>query len=186
MTAFEYLSVLLSIILGLAITQVLQGYRGLLLARRAVRPYWPTLIWSVLILLFTCQAWWASFGLEGQREWRFEAFLVILLQMALIYMMAALVLPDVPDGAEIDLRAHFEAQRRPFFACLALVLVVSLLKDVMLEGALPETLNILFHALLAGAALLGFAVRRHALQFAIAIGVAILFTFYVALLFARL
>jgi hypothetical protein len=33
MDAFSYLSVLLSIIIGLAITQVLQGYRGLLLAR---------------------------------------------------------------------------------------------------------------------------------------------------------
>jgi hypothetical protein len=86
MTPFEYLSVLLSIILGLGITHVLQGYRGLLLARRSVRLYWPTLIWSVLILLFTCQAWWASFGLEEQREWRFDVFLVILLQMALIYM----------------------------------------------------------------------------------------------------
>ena len=33
MDAFSYLSVLLSIILGLAIAQVLQGYRALLLAR---------------------------------------------------------------------------------------------------------------------------------------------------------
>ena len=186
MTQFEYLSVLLSIILGLAITQVLQGYRGLLLARRSVRAYWPTLIWSALILLFTCQAWWASFGLEGLREWRFEVFLVILFQMALIFMLAALVLPDVQAGAEIDLRAHYEAQRRPFFACLILVLIVSLLKDLMLEGALPEALNILFHVLLAALALLGILVRRHAVQLAIAIGTAVLFGFYVALLFARL
>ena len=32
MDAFSYLSVLLSIILGLAITQVLQGFRGLMLS----------------------------------------------------------------------------------------------------------------------------------------------------------
>ena len=36
MNAFSYLSVLLSIILGLAITQVLQGYRSLLLAHGRV------------------------------------------------------------------------------------------------------------------------------------------------------
>jgi hypothetical protein len=33
MDAFGYLSVLLSIIVGLAITQVLRGFRGLMLAR---------------------------------------------------------------------------------------------------------------------------------------------------------
>ena len=37
MDAFSYLSVLLSIILGLAIAQVLQGYRAILLARGRVR-----------------------------------------------------------------------------------------------------------------------------------------------------
>ena len=33
MAAFDYLAVLISIILGLAITQVLKGYRGMALAR---------------------------------------------------------------------------------------------------------------------------------------------------------
>jgi hypothetical protein len=38
MDAFGYLSVLLSIILGLAIAQVLQGYRSLLLAGAGFMP----------------------------------------------------------------------------------------------------------------------------------------------------
>jgi hypothetical protein len=42
--AFSYLSVLLSIIIGLAITQVLQGYRALLLSRAHVKLYAPPLI----------------------------------------------------------------------------------------------------------------------------------------------
>jgi hypothetical protein len=186
MTAFEYLSVLLSIILGLAITQILQGYRALLLARRSVTPHYPALIWSVLLLLFAAQAWWASFGLEEQAEWRFATFLVILLQMGLIYMMAALVLPDVPQGAKIDLTEHYEAQRRPFFACLALVVIVSLAKDLMLEGQLPEPLNLAFHALLATVALLGATFRRPASQTALALFVAAIFAIYVAMLFAQL
>lgn len=37
MDAFSYLSVLISIILGLAVTQVLQGFRGLMLARAGAR-----------------------------------------------------------------------------------------------------------------------------------------------------
>ena len=40
MDAFSYLSVLISIILGLAVTQALQGFRGLMLARSRVRASW--------------------------------------------------------------------------------------------------------------------------------------------------
>lgn len=186
MTPFEYLSVLLSIILGLAIAQVLQGYRGLLLARGSVRLYPPSLIWSVLILLFAVQAWWASFGLEDQQEWRFDGFLTILVQMALIYMGAALVLPDVPQGAAIDLEQHYQAQRRPFFACLLATVAVSLLKDWMLSGSLPDWLNLVFHAALAAIALLGLLARGRTSQIVLAVVVAVLFAAYVASLFARL
>jgi len=186
MTAFEYLSVLLSIILGLAITQVLQGYRGLLLARSSVRFYWPTIIWSVLILLFACQAWWASFGLEDYSGWRFDTFLVILTQMALVYMGAAVVLPDVPDGAAIDLEAHYDAQRRPFFACLLLAVAVSLIKDLMLEGSLPGPANVAFHVFMALMALLGLVLKRRGPQLALALAVGAAFVAYVGLLFARL
>ena len=44
MDAFSYLSVLLSIILGLGIQQVLQGYRALMLARGRVRFFWVPLL----------------------------------------------------------------------------------------------------------------------------------------------
>jgi hypothetical protein len=64
--------------------------------------------------------------------------------------------------------------------------MVSLLKDLMLDGVLPNAVNIAFHVLLAGIALLGFLVRRHVAQMALAIGTVILFTSYVVLLFARL
>lgn len=186
MTAFEYLSVLLSIILGLAITQVLQGYRSLLLSRRTVRLHWPPLIWSGLVLLFATQAWWASFGLESEREWRFGTFLVILVQMGLIYMLAAVVLPDVPDGVEIDLRAHFEAQRKPFFACLIAIVGVSLAKDLMLDGRLPSGGNLLFHGLLAATGVAGMALPGPRAQLGIAVATGIVFSAYVALLFTRL
>lgn len=71
MDAFSYLSVLLSIILDLAIQQILQGYRALILARARVRRDWLPLVWSVLILLMVVQHWWASFGLADRPEWRF-------------------------------------------------------------------------------------------------------------------
>lgn len=186
MTAFEYLSVLLSIILGLAITQVLQGYRSLLLTRGTIRLYWPTLIWSGLVLLIATQSWWASFALDGRRDWQFGIFAVILVQMGLIYMLAAVVLPDVSGGFAIDLQAHYAAQRRPFFACLLGLIGVSLLKDLLLDGSLPSPMNVAFHAVLAAGAIGGLVARGQRSELVLAATLAILFAVYVGLLFARL
>ena len=68
MDAFSYLSVLLSIILGLAIQQVLQAYRALILARGTISFSPLPLIWSVLILLMATQHWWASFSLAERTD----------------------------------------------------------------------------------------------------------------------
>ena len=116
MDAFSYLSVLLSIILGLAVQQVLQGYRALILSRRRIIFYAPPLIWSVLILTMVAQHWWASFGLAERGDWSFALFATILIQTALIYMLAAIVLPDVPADEKLDLRAHYYREAPAFFA----------------------------------------------------------------------
>ncbi|MFI4920656.1 MAG: dTDP-4-dehydrorhamnose 3,5-epimerase family protein, partial [Gammaproteobacteria bacterium] len=104
MDAFSYLSVLIAIILGLAITQILKGFRSLLHAREHVRMYWPSLVWAVLVLIIAVQSWWAMFGLREYRDWTFLAFSVLLLQTALTYMLAALVLPDFNAHRSVDLR----------------------------------------------------------------------------------
>ncbi|HEY5952886.1 MAG TPA: hypothetical protein VIT18_00900 [Terrimicrobiaceae bacterium] len=78
MESFNYLSVLLSIVLGLAIAQVLQGFRGIILSRARVRLYFPSLMWAALTLLIVTQEWWASFGMRLHADWNFGAFLVVI------------------------------------------------------------------------------------------------------------
>lgn len=186
MDAFSYLSVLISIILGLAITQVLQGYRALLLARGRIHADPTPLIWSGLILLFAAQAWWASFDLTERRNWDFLDFAVILLQMGLLYMLAALVLPDVPSEQPVDLAGHFERHRAAFFAFLIAMLASSILKEAVLEHRLPVPLNLAFHLLLVTIALAGIVFRSKKVQLALALLGTVGFLAYVALLFTRL
>ena len=81
MDAFSYLSVLLSIVLGLAITQLLSGFAALVHARRRVTMYWPVPVQMAVTLLITVQVWWAMFGLREVRHWTFAAFLILLLQV---------------------------------------------------------------------------------------------------------
>ena len=184
--AFSYLSVLLSIILGLAITQVLQGYRALLLSSASVRLYAPTILWSGLLLVFSAQLWWASFGLADQRDWTFAKFAIILLQTILLYMMSAIVLPDVRRGEAIDLKAHYYREVAPFFVTSLLMLAVSVTKDWMLQHQLPEATNLAFHAVFAGVSIAALAIRRPRVHEAIAIAMVAFVIAYIAILFARL
>jgi hypothetical protein len=46
MGAFEYLSVLISIVLGLGITQLLLGFSRWLEQRKSFRAYGPAIAWS--------------------------------------------------------------------------------------------------------------------------------------------
>lgn len=186
MDAFSYLSVLLSIILGLAITQVLHGYRALLLSRGRVQIYLPPLIWSGLMLLFATQLWWASFDLADHRDWTFGAFGMILLQTVLLYMSTALVLPDVPAGEPVDLRSHYYREVTPFFAISLATLAVSISKDLVIDGELPDPANLAFHGVFAALALLALLIRRPRFHEAVAIAMAAMTAVYVAALFAVL
>lgn len=186
MDAFAYLSVLISIILGLAIQQVLQGYRALILSRRRIRFYAPPLIWSVLILLMVAQNWWASFGLAGRTEWSFALFATILIQAALLYMMAAIVLPDIPSDEPIDLRDHYFREARAFFGIAIGLILWSAIREYMLAGRLPQPLNLTFYGIFLALAAAAALSRRPRLHEALAGMMSVLFAIYIGLLFARL
>jgi hypothetical protein len=181
MDAFSYLSVLLSIILGLAIAQVLQGYRAVLLARGRVRLSAPVLIWSGLLLLFAAQAWWASFGLRDREHWDFLSFAVILL-----YMLTAVVFPDVAPSGTVDLVEHFDKHRRAFFGFLIAMLIASVSKDLVFDHRLPSTTNLLFHLVGVVTSVVGIVWKSARVQFALALVAVAGFLGYIAVLFARL
>ncbi len=186
MDEFSYLSVLLSVILGLAVTQILKGFRGLVLSRAQIRIYWPTLVWGFLWLLACVQSWWAMFGMRGIHNWTFEQFGIVLLQTVLTYMVAGLIFPDLFGSESIDLKASFYAHRRWFF-CLALgVIVTSVVKDVVLSGALPSTTNLIFHAVFGSSLLIGALTPNERYHQAMPIFGIALFVSYIITLFAHI
>jgi hypothetical protein len=184
--SFSYLSVLLSIVLGLAITQVLQGFRGLILARAKVKLYPPTLIWAGFALLIAIQAWWASFSMRTRANWTFVALLVIMLQVISMYMVAALVLPNVNGDAIVDLRDHYFAHRTWFFGAVFGSVFFSLAKDLALYGHLPGQIDSMFLSIFGVAAIVAAITRQEWLHKLLAPTMVLLFLLYIALLFARL
>jgi hypothetical protein len=186
MDEFSYLSVLLSIILGLAITQILKGFRGLLQSRARVHLYWPALAWAGLLLLIYVQTWWAMFGLRSHHDWTFGAFAIVLLQTIVLYMLAGLALPDFFGEEVIDLRANYYAHHAWFFSLAILAGLVSLGKDFVLDGRLTEVRNLTFHLVFVLTSAIAAITRREWYHKAAVVLTAVLFGFYITLLFARL
>lgn len=186
MDSFTYISVLLSIVLGLAITQVLLGLRGLILTRAKVKLYSTTLIWAVIALLIPIQAWWADFSMRKNANWTFFALLVIMLQAISIYMITALVLPDISGENLVDLREHFFAHRTWFFGAMVCSNVFSLAKTLTLYGRLPNLVDSAFELTFCAAAIAGGVTRNVWFHRVLAPAGGLLIAVYIALLFARL
>jgi hypothetical protein len=186
MDAFSYLSVLLSIILGLAITQILKGVRGVVLARAIVVPYWPTFVLVAFLLVLDVQSWWSMFGMRLITTWTFSMFAVVLLQTVVLYMLAALVLPDFFGEKTVDLRAHYFGHRRIFYGLFLALLLVSFAKEFVLGGSPPETTNWAFHLCFAIVSMFGLLTAREWCHKLLVLVMPVLMLIYIGLLFARL
>jgi hypothetical protein len=186
MDAFSYLSVLLSIILGLAITQVLQGLRGLMHARRRLRMYAPTMIWALLLLVVFVQSWWSEFGLRRHESWTFLGFSVVVAHSLFLYMLGALVLPDVHGDEPVDLREHYYDSHRWFFSFVVLAALAGIAKDLVLEGMLPKPSNLAFQLSFTASGVIGAITRREWYHQLFAPAAVLAFGCYIALLFSQL
>ena len=185
MDEFSYLSVLISIILGLGMTQLLSGFARWIEQRETFRAYGPAMAWAAMLLLVHIQGWWSMFGMRHHRDWTFLEFVIVLLQPITLFLMSALVLPGA-NSPELDLRRNYFAQTRWLFGLMLALLVISVVKDVALNGELPEQANLAFHAFLFAMAAIGVATENETYHRAFAYSSAVFFTAYIGLLFARL
>ena len=112
----------------------------------------------------------------------FAQFFVVLLQPLVLSLLAALVLPDIGAETYADLRANYFAQSRWFFSLLVLLLVVSLVKDLVLSGSLPNPLNVGAHVLFIVTSIVGAITKRERVHPVLApIGI-VLMVAYIAVL----
>jgi len=153
--SFTYLSVLISIVLGLGVTNLLTALAALVRQRDRLQIYWPVPVWICTLLLIHIQTWWAMFGLRGVANWSFAAFLIVLLQPISLFLMTALLVPELGGRGRIDLRTGYFRESRWFFATLVFALLMSLAKNLILYFALPAAANVAAHAIFVLVALVG-------------------------------
>lgn len=135
MTSFQHILILVSIVIGLALADVLTSLHNLVMARERVRFHWLPMAWALLLFVAATQYWWAFFQTGRDPAWsHFFAFLFVLLELVALYLIASSALPDVtPDQRPIDLEAHYFDTRFWFFGLIALY-VALLVIDRLIRG----------------------------------------------------
>ncbi|MEO8335367.1 MAG: hypothetical protein ABI664_10360 [bacterium] len=121
MTAFEHLTVLISIVIGMGLAHLLNTVHELIQVRGRVRVYWLPVLWFFLISVSLVEWWWAIFALRTTVKWNFFYFLFILLSPISLYLAAAFVLPDDSERGHdvIDLRRYYYENCGWLFGTLA-------------------------------------------------------------------
>src|SRR5688572_25096937 len=94
MTPFEYVIVLISIILGLGITTILTGIANFIKYPPAERFYLPYAIWILLVFVLHIHEWWESYSLKSLETWKLPVFLFIILYPIALYILAHLLFPS--------------------------------------------------------------------------------------------
>jgi hypothetical protein len=134
MGAFEYLSVLISIVLALGMTRVLAGVGEMLQARTQRRIYWVHVIWILNVFTYLVIAWWVFYRWRNEQAWTFFLFVFVLISPTILYLASLLLFPRESTMDEsVDYKMHFYANHRAFFIIFALYAPVDLV-DTLLKG----------------------------------------------------
>jgi hypothetical protein len=139
-SAFEYVTVFISIILGLGVTQILTGIADLVHQNQRVKIYWPHLVWILLALIMHVQEWWVTFELRTYGPWRLPIFLFVLLYPVVLFILARLLFPFGFSEGEIDLEKFYFENYRRIFLFVAILALLSILDNLLLRKYLIEDL----------------------------------------------
>ena len=121
MSLFGFVLVMVSLVLGLGVTHVLQGISLVVRHRRTMPVDWVPLIWAATLFLLVASNWWAIWDFRHV-HWTFPTFFFVMVEPAVLYLAMTLLLPV--DAAEQNLES-FEAVRLPFMSLLILFQIMT-------------------------------------------------------------
>lgn len=121
MDRFSFVMVLLSIIVGLGVTELLTNVARQIQQRQHTRFYWLHSVLVALIFVALLQQWWESWDQRTVETWTFPILLLMLGGPIGLYIISHLLFPSEIKGT--DFKAYyFEYPRVTYFiAALAVI-----------------------------------------------------------------
>jgi hypothetical protein len=190
MDQFEYVMVLVSIIVGLGIAHLLLGVGGIidrLASRRApLKLSIAYFAWLTEVFLWMVLFWWWEFRFgEFVGDWTIGLYFFLILYAVVLFLLSSVMVPRTWDQVD-DLSEYF-LERRIWFYSLNFVANTLDIADTYLKGGIERLLDtptttLFVWALIFVACAIGFrakSIRPHAVLGVIVLGAQILSAFVV-------
>jgi hypothetical protein len=133
MTPFEYVIVLISIIIGLGITTILTGIAEVIKHRPSVSIYPPYFIWIFLVFVMHVHEWWESYSLRSIDEWKLPMFLFVILYPIGLYILAHLLFPsEIRNG--LNTRDFYLKIYPRIFVSVMVLITLSIIHNLLISG----------------------------------------------------
>lgn len=129
-SAFEYVSILVSIILGLGITQILSAFSDLLYHFKKITFYYPHSIWIGFVLFLHIQDWFVTYQLKDKTVWRLPELFFILLYPISLFIAAKMLLPTNEEEERFNMKIFYQTQFPMIFSVISVSIVLSILFNV--------------------------------------------------------
>jgi hypothetical protein len=150
---FEFVTVMISMILALSLGQLLTGVTFLIKTGRDVRWHLPHTLWLVFMGATLVNHWWSLWDFNAL-EWNYAMFMYVLIAPVLVAFAVGLLAPDRSDTASNDLALQFERVRRPFAVVFCAYVLAMWFDGPLLAGqAALGPVGLLHVPILAGGAL---------------------------------
>lgn len=177
MTIFDFAMVAVSLILGLAISYLLESIVDVFRARRRCRMDWIPFVWTGCVLVQQLQFWWALYDLNTILSLSVGVFSLLLCLAGLLFLAGALVLPSGEAEYPDDLWVYFNTDGSWAAAALALFNFMAIGANTLLFGGqITNTVNILVFVLVLISSLVAVT-RKRAWQMGLTAGYVIVLVF---------
>jgi len=158
---FRWISVAVSMILGLGLARLLTAAVAQFHARRHRTSDWLPWAWATIIFCQHIDFWWNLEELAALvSRWDVGGFLVLVGLVLALFLSAALILPPTDSDRIVSLRDYFECDGRWALAVLAGYNALAIAANLAFWGTRITSLATLINAIVVVLPVIAFAAAR--------------------------
>ncbi len=159
MSDFEFLSVLISIVIGFGLTHLLSGLGRAFYFRNQNKMDAVHVAWTITVFFVLVLNWWVLLLWRDVHHWNFVVFFTVIMWVTTMYVLALALYPPNLSG-QVDYGELFVRNRNWFLSTWVIMCLLDLITTSERDQALPELFYFAFVGHYALIAFLGIFVRH--------------------------